>query len=201
MQRSTAAAASLTPRSSSIAGSDLECTVFPPSVKASGPSADSFNMSLRCSASGEPIQEHIHSAASEAQALTEEAAQLKAQAHSYQARHGLSPGCFLSVDPSQEHHGLLSASSCGCQSIMQLPFSEAHVYTGSCKGSGGKEPPGQHPAGACSSQGAGTELSCHGSQSEEGCRGTELAGKKLLHHYMLANLHTLRTGALVQESL
>ena len=86
MQRSTAAAAAMTPRSSSIAGSDLECTVFPPSVRASGPSADSFEMSLGCSASGGPIQERIDSAASEAQALTQEATQLKAQAHSYQAR-------------------------------------------------------------------------------------------------------------------
>ena len=85
VQRTTVAAASLTPRSSSIAGSDLDGTVFPPPVMASGLSADSLDLSLRCSASAAPVQEHIHSAASEAQALTQEAAQLKAQAQSYQA--------------------------------------------------------------------------------------------------------------------
>ncbi len=82
MQR-TAAANSLTPRSSSHAGSDLECTVFPLPL-ASGLSADSLELSLGGSAGSVPIREHIHSAASEAQALAQEAAQLKAQAQNYQ---------------------------------------------------------------------------------------------------------------------
>jgi hypothetical protein len=84
LQRTTTAA-SLTPRSSSMAGSDLDCTVFPPSVLAPSLSADSLELSLGGSASAMPIQERIHSAASEAHALAQEAAELKAQAQNYQA--------------------------------------------------------------------------------------------------------------------
>ena len=68
-----------------MAGSDLDCTVFPPSVMAPSLSADSLELSLGGSASAMPIQEQIHSAASEAHALAQEAAELKAQAQNYQA--------------------------------------------------------------------------------------------------------------------
>ena len=90
MQRSAA----LTPRaqrSSSVAGSDLDPTVFPLSVRVPGQSANSPDLSFSDSAGGIPTPQHIHSAASEAQALAQEAAQLKVQAQSYQASGSADP--------------------------------------------------------------------------------------------------------------
>ena len=133
----------------------------------SGPSTDSLDLSLHRSASGGPVQEHIHSAASEAQALTQEAAQLKAQAQSYQASRGLLQAYKFALD----HHSDCTHLSWGPFVFMSMERCcevRRMSHTGSCKGSGGKKSPGQHPAGAGSSQGAGTEFSCHGPQSEKG---------------------------------
>ena len=90
MQRS-AAPTPRAQRTSSMAGSDLDSTVFPLSVRIPGQSANSPDVSLSDSAGGIPTPQHMHSAASEAQALAQEAAQLKAQAQSYQARDSANP--------------------------------------------------------------------------------------------------------------
>lgn len=108
----TPAAASLTQKGSTMAGSDLDCTAFPPSVMAPSPSASSQDLSLGGTTSTLPVQEHMHSAASEAQALAQEAAQLKAQAQSYQASQCAHPGIFLCLNSlTSEQHRQQSAMS------------------------------------------------------------------------------------------